>query len=834
MMRDFVADLRYGARALRRSWGFTALVVLSLGLGIGANGAIFSLADALFFRPLPVRQPSQLVILSDPSQSGVSDGLPRGQLDMFSPGLFQRLAEQDGRPAFAGLAAQDSGVAQAFVQAHRRAEPAPTERALGKGVSARYFDVLGVAPQRGRTFRTEDEVRGPDGDAVVVLAHAYWQRRFGGDPRIIGERLTVDRTPATVVGIAPPSFRGIDVGVPLDFWFPLPREAPRPPDVRRDNRSLLVFGRLADAVPPAAAEAAANVAFQRYLADDPALAGDAQARQAVRIVLSPGEQGVSRLRDDFRGPLAALAAGVAVLLLIVCLNVSHLLLARAIRRQREMGIRTALGATRGRLIRQLLAEGLLLAGMGGAVGLLASRWLSDGLLLLATSGTTLDLPEALDGRLLGVVAVLTLAAALVLGLVPAWQGSAAGIAQALRATSSSVSAGGGRRLGSRVLLTSQVACSLVLLVGAGLLAGSLARVRLSPKGFDEDSVLTVTLSRNLLDLNPQQTGDLNRDLVARMAAVPGVVSASASDLGPLGAGRAVEIIQIPGSTRTERLRLATVTAGYFRTVGMTLLRAGRLDSWDQPGGPRRAVINETIARRMFGGLDVVGRQFRFDPMLSPSQRPDPIEVVGVVKDAINTGPREPAEAMAYLSPRLPPSFAGNLQLRVAGDPARLEGAIRRAVQEAHPGLRVTALRTMRAQVERMLVQEKLLATLSITFGLAALFLVSLGLYGVISQWAGQRTREIGVRLALGATGAGLRWLVLRQALLLALAGVAIGIPAALSASRLLQGLLFGLQPTHAPTFVLAAVLMLAVAALAAYLPARRASRLDPIAALRSE
>jgi predicted permease len=833
MIRDFLQDLRYGARALRRSWGFTTLVVLSLGLGIGANGAILGMADALFFKPLPVRQPSQLVVLTDPSQSGVSDGLPSGALDMFPAGLYQRMVETDRGSAFVGLAAQMSGASQAFVQADRPGEPAPTERALGRGVSASYFDVLGVAPHRGRTFQAQDAAWTPGGHATVVLAHAYWQRRFGGDPSIIGARLTIDRTPTTVVGIAPPGFHGIDVGIAHDFWFPLPRQAPKTPDVRRDDRELLVFGRLADGVAPAAAEAAANVALQRYLADDPSLAGDTQARKAIRIALSPGERGVSRLRDDFRDPLLALAAGVALLLLIVCLNVSHLLLARAISRQREMGIRTALGASRGRLVRLLLAEGVLLAGMGATLGALASRWLSDGLLSLAAPGAALALQLGLDGRLLAAIAVLALGTAVVLGLVPAWHGSAGRLSQALRATSAAVSAGGGRRLASRVLLSSQVAFSLVLLVGAGLLVGSLSRLRLSPKGFDEDSVMMVNLSVNLLDLPAQRMGDLNRDLLRRVAALPGVVSASASDLAPLGGGRTVESIQLPGATGVTSVRLAPVTSAYFRTLGMKMVRGGRLDGWDQPGLPRRAVVNQTFVRRVFGGQDVLGRHFRFDPNRSPSQRPDPIEVVGVVEDARNAGLREPPQPMAYLSP-LDARFANHLQLRVAGDPARLHDAIRRVVTEAHPGLRVAALRTLRAQVERLLVQEKLLATLSVSFGLAALFLVSIGLYGVISQWAGQRTREIGVRLALGATGGGLRWLVLRQAMVLALAGVAIGIPAALGASRLLQGLLFGLSATDAATYVFATTIMLAVATLAAYLPARRASRLDPMVALRSE
>ena len=833
LLGDLIQDLRYGARALRRTPAFTALVVLSLALGIGANASMFSVADALFLRALPVRDPGALVFLSDPTAGGVMDGLPRGRLDIFPQRLHERVRDEDRGQSFDGIAAQDSSGSRAFVQAGGPADERTDDRALGRAVTGNFFDVLGVPAVRGRTFLPADAGT-TEGPSAIVLSHAYWQRRFGGDLTLVGARLTIERKSMTVVGIAAPGFVGLDVGIATDFWVPMSARPQPVMEFRREERWLRVFGRLKAGVSSASAEAGVNLTLQRYLAEDPSLAGDRPARQAIRVQLDPAATGASSLRQSYRDPLLALLAGVALLLLIVCLNISHLLLARAIHRQREMNIRIALGASRSRLVRQLLAEGLLLALLGGAAGALVTRWLGDALLALASGSTSpFQLELGLDGRVLAFILLLVLGIAVAMGLVPAWQAARTTVQPALRASASAVTVAGSRRLVSRILLSSQVAFSLVLLVGAALLAGSLGRLRSADKGFNEDSVLLVTTSGALTLLTEQQTLAVNDEILRRVTALPQVRSASLARLAPLGGARISEVIVAAG--RSTPVRLTMVTPGYFETLGMKLAAGRSFARTDDAGAPKVAVVNEAMARLVIPGGRAVGERFRFDPLLSPSQKPDTLQIVGVVKDARNAGMREPVEPMAYLvAGQRGPSLLNSLQVRTAGDPMAASDRVRRAVREAHPDLRITGVRTVRTQVERLLVQERLLATLSAAFGLAALFLMSIGLYGVVSQWAGQRTREIGLRIALGATGGGVRWMVLRQALLLVLAGVAIGAPVALAAARLLRGLLFGLSPLHpAPLAVATAVLFL-VASAAAYLPARRASRLDPMLALRAE
>jgi predicted permease len=563
------------------------------------------------------------------------------------------------------------------------------------------------------------------------------------------------------------------------------------------------------------------------------------------IVLSEGARGLSSLSERMREPLLALMAGVGVLLLIVCLNVSHLLLARALSRRREMSIRTALGATRARLGRQLLTEGLLLAALGGLGGVLCSGWLTDG--LVALTGRN-DVEVGADLRVLAFTAVLSLGTALLLGLVPAWEASRGDVQQTLRATAASVT--GRSRLLSRILMVGQVALSLVLLVGAGLLAGSLQSLRERDKGFDEEHILTVDLLPKETGLSQPQVVALSDQLIERLRALPGVRAASLSFAsGPLQGGGWGEIIQLAGSSGSPGaapgffeprgngslgVKLGAVTSGFFETLGLTLLSGRTFEPGDRAGAPRVAVVNQRLARRLFGEAAPLGRHFRFDRQHSPSMPPDEYQVVGVVRDATNNGLRQAPVNMAYFPVAQTKEFASTLDVRATGEPALLAEAVRAAVRATHPGLPVVGVRTMRSQVAKSLWRERLMTVLAAAFGGTALFLVCLGLYGVIGQWAGQRTREIGVRMALGATGGGVRWLVLRQALGLVAAGVLLGIPAALAAARLIEGMLYGVSPLHPPTLAAATLVMLAVATLAAYLPARRASRVDPMTALRSE
>jgi predicted permease len=835
-----MSDLRFAVRQLRRAPGFAAMVVLTLAVGLGANAAIFGLVNALLLRPLPVRDPGQLVLFAPgargPSRSLGSPPESEGRLTFYSYPLYKRLVSES---VFAGLAAQDSGTTTSIVEIGDH-DPAAGDRAEGRAVSASFFGVLGLPAALGRTFLPEDETA-IGANPVVVLSQPYWRRRFAADPAVVGRHLTINQTLYTVVGVAGGGFVGLDVGTATDFWVPLTmQEALTRTGLEtnaRNSWSLDVLGRLKPGQGLAAAQAAADLTFQRWLAEDPALTRDLEG--PVHLRLDPGATGVSPLRDGFRQPLLILMAGVGLLLLIVCLNVSHLLLARGVGRQREMSVRSALGASRGQLTRQLLVEGLLLAGLGTALGLVLVRWFGDGLLALVASGPApvpLSLDPGLDGRVLAFAAALGLVCALTVGLVPSWQAARADVQAVLRATAPGTT--GGRRLASRVLLASQVAFSLVLLVGAGLLAGTLVRLRQVRTGFDEEHVLLLAVNTPMTGLSEPQAGVLYDDLQRRVSALPGVRAVSLSVAPVLNEGGFSWSMQFPRLAHEPEscCTFNVVTPSYFDTMGIRLVRGRGIEPSDRGTARRVAVVNRTMARQVFGGEDAALGQ----PMHPETMPADHlIEVVGVVEDVRANELKQLPLPTVYLPVAQPHGgplkmFLTSLEVRAAGDPALLADAVRRAVREAHAGLPILNVRTLRGQVERTLMHERLLAVLSTAFGLAALFLVSLGLYGVVSQWASQRTREIGVRMALGASAGGVHWLVLRQALSIALVGVAAGLPAAIAAARLLEGLLFGVSPVHPPTLIGAALVMLAVAALAAYLPARRASRVDPMAALRVE
>jgi predicted permease len=519
-------------------------------------------------------------------------------------------------------------------------------------------------------------------------------------------------------------------------------------------------------------------------------------------------------------------AGVGLLLLIVCLNVSHLLLARAINRQREMSVRAALGASRGRLVRQLLTEAALLSGLGAAVGLGLTRWLSNGLVALATSGSRFSYVDVrTDGRVLVFTLLLALATAVLLGLVPARQAARRDLQQTLRASSRTASAS--RRLGSQLLLASQVAFSLVLLVGAGLLAGTLRNLRGLDRGVDQEHIVLMWVSTEFSGLDAKGALALQDEIIRQVSALPGVESASLSFGGDLQGGGFPRNVRLPDGT-VQRAPFASVTASYFATAGLRLVAGRALTRDDRATAPRVAVINQSLARQLFGDGVAVGKRFRLD------EKMESVEVVGVLRDVRTGGLRGETQPLAYVPAAQSDVFLGSLEVRTTGDPGLVGDQVRRLVLEIQPNLPVRNVRTAKIELERGLWRERLLAVLSSAFGLAALFLVCVGLYGVISQWAGQRTREIGVRMALGATAASVRWLVLRQALVLVGAGVAVGLPAAMAASRLLEGTLFGVRPADPGVLTLAALVMFAVAALAAYAPARRAAALDPMVALRQE
>ena len=836
-VEQFQQDLRYGVRSLWQNIGFTTMVVLSLAAGIGSNAAIFSLINGLMLRPLPVREPEQLVLFSGWG-AGLLIGTPRtGRLAAASVPLYEQL--RDENQSFDGLAAQDSAATGCVVTQTGVADERSQVEARGRVVSANYFEVLGVQAFRGRTFVPDDQTA-PGANPVVVLSHGYWQRRFGGNPAIVGEILRVNERPYTVVGITAPEFNGSRVGdAPTDLWVPITMQAEfmRAPSrlTERDQFWLLLIGRLKPGVSMASAEADVNLTLQRFLSEDPGLVSDVGRRQAIRISLDPGARGVSLMRDEFRAPLLALMAGVGLLLLIVAMNVSHLLLTRGISRQREMSIRNALGASRGRIVRQLFTEGVLLSLLGATAASLFSGWLSSALLsVVANGGSAIALDLSADMRVLLFTASLALATALVVGLVPVWQTLGSDLGQALRATSRSVTGDRSRRLVSRVLLASQVAFSLVLLLCAGLLVGSLSRLQNVGKGFDSERALLVDINPRMAGVDEERALVLYDDLLGAVTALPGVRSASLSQLALLsGGGRSQnrETISLIGTTQPMNqatVQIVIMTPGYFDAVGMKMVAGRAIVREDRRTSPNVAVVNQTLASRLFGGdVSAVGKRFR-------DWDNEDVEVVGVVGDAKVNGFRRDPEPTLYRPVAQDATFLNSLTVRASGDPEWLADQVRRVVRGVSPGLSVANVRTLRSQVEGSLRQERLLAILSGTFGIAALLLVCLGLYGVMSQWAAQRTREVGVRLALGATEADVRWMVLREAFAIVSAGMMVGIPAALATSRSLRGLLYGLNPTDPATLITAMTALFGVATIAAYVPAHRASRVDPTIALRGD
>ena len=847
LVSDLRHDLGYGLRSLRRSPGFTSLVVVSLGLGIGANTAIFSLINAVFLRPLAVHEPRSLVLFTEEHREGSHGGFARGRLPLISSSLYQRLLEDNQtQPLFEGLTAQGSNASPATVRGDGGIDDGVAERAEGRVVSASYFGVLGVPAYRGRTFSPDDDTA-PGANPVLVLSHGYWQRRFGGNPATIGATLRINGGIYTVIGVTPPEFTGIKVERATDFWVPLSMDLPLrgkttvSPE-ERDRGWLHVIGRLKPGVSLAAATTRVNLVLQQYLAEPalqaahPSLAESPERRRAVRIELNSAATGVSQLRRHFREPLSVLMVGVGLLLGIVCLNVAHLLLARALQRKREMTIRIALGASGGRITRQLLTEGLLLAGLGGVAALLVQAWVGRGLLVVVEDiGIPISLDVGTDRRVLLFGAALSLTTAALVGLVPAWRAASADLQTGLRVDARNLTADRSRRLGSQLLLASQVAFSIVLLVGAGLLAGSLGRLRATDKGFDEQNVLLVELSRSplLTGISLNEGLLLNDRLLERVREIPGVQGASLSRFALLSGSASTGDVDVGPVKRAAReVRLDTVTPGYFKTVGMTLLRGRDLSEADHANAPAVVVVNETLARQALGGVDLaLGRHLRWGGGPGTDRQ---MQVVGVVRDARTERVQMAPRPMVFVPVNQQPDGLGNLEVRAVGDPSRLAQRIRQAVRETHPGIPVTGVRTMRSQTDRALMLPRLLATLASGFGLTALFLVSMGLYGVISHWAGQRTQEIGVRVALGATNASVLWLVLRQGLVLVLGGVAVGLPAALGAAHMLRSLLHGITPMDPVTLIAAALLLLAVATLATYLPARRASRIDPVTAMRAE
>jgi predicted permease len=808
-LEELWQDLRFSTRMLAKNPGFTLVAVITLALGIGANTAIFSLIDSVLLKLLPVKDPAQLVTLANTTGAG-EKGHP------FSYPLYQDLRERNqvfaGILAYSGVALNLSGNGQ-------------KERVAGQLVSGNFFSVLGVQPLLGRVF-TDADNQSPGRHHVTILSHSFWQRRFASNPGMVGETVHLNGYPFTVIGVAPPGFFGVEVGAAPELWVPMMMQ----PQVsgfadrlqRRNHWWITLMARLKPGVSERQAQAATEALCQQINGEMPA----GKLRDFLleqHIQLRPASQGLSSLRSQFRQPLLVLMGVVGLVLLIACANLANLLLARATARQKEIAVRMALGASRGRLAAQLLTESLLLSFLGGLFGLLFAFWATDFLLsFLSQANFTLEIQP--DLRVLSFNLGIAALTGILFGLAPALQTTRPNLIEALKNEIPTLTSGGSRFELRKLLVVSQVALSLLLLIGAGLFVRTLQNLKGIEPGFRADKVLLLSLNPGLNGYSPERVNSFYAQLLERINALPGVQSASFADK-PLLGGASVDGLRAAGKEMSVTVKW--VEPKFFETMGIALLTGRDFNARDGAGAPQVVIINETLARDFFGNDNPLGQRVG-----NRQER----EIIGVIKDTKYWDLKKPAPRTVYfpLAQITAVSAERTLHVRTAGEQKNLLAAIRREVETLDKNLPVYNVRTFTDLVAQSIYQERLIATLSSFFGLLALLLASLGLYGVMAYSVARRTREIGIRLALGAQKSDILKLVVRHGMGLALAGIGLGIAAAWALTRVLANLLYGVSVTDPLTFVSLPLVLVGVALLACYLPARRATKVDPMVALRFE
>lgn len=812
-LETFWRDLTFGIRVMGRAPLFALTAVVSLALGIGATSTIFTLVNALLLRDLRVGHPEQLIEIARIT--------PYGRGGSFSYPIYRSI--RDGNQVFSGTLA----ISRSLVQAGIDSTPVP----IGRFVSENFFDLLEVPPHIGRVLAAED---GRPGTAVVVVSHAFWQRQFGGAPAAIGSSLLVESAPLTIVGVLPPSFDDPVVGRPADFYIPIASE----PLIRRqswldrpDFNWLAMIGRLKPDVSIAAAQANLNPVFARTIEEIGRTIKDPESRQRYlshRVALDSARGGLSDLRRQFSRPVVLLMIAVTLVLLIACTNVVNLLLARGVARRREMALRLAIGASRGRLIRQMLTESALLGLAGGLAGFLLSRIGAPMLMALVSDGPSpVDLNIEPDGRILAFTITVALGASLIVGLLPALRTARVEIASDMDASPRTLAASRGSTRWNQALIAVQVALSLLLLVGAALILTSLRNIRTFDAGFSRDQVLLQSISPEKAGFTGDRGTRYWREVLERVRAVPGVRAAGLSMITPISGGGidlTMTVDDRAGSTPAT-VYVNRISDGFLGAMG-TPLRRGR-DFTEQDGqGPPVAIVNEALAQRFFRNEDPIGRR------VTLGNQPG-VEIVGVVANAKYLSLREQDVPTIYTWV-LNGSDNVGLQLTIGtvGDPRLLAPVIRREVQSIAAAVRVPQPRTLTGQIDQSLVTERLVGRLLGAFAALALLLAAVGLYGVLGYTVARRTGEIGLRLALGAGRAAVLRGVLRESAGLVAIGSAFGVPASLLLSRALESLLFDVTPSDPLILAGCVVSLFAVAMLAAAAPAFRASRVDPLVALR--
>jgi predicted permease len=838
-------DLRIGLRTLCKTPSFTAIIVVTLALGIGATTSIFTLIDALMLKSLPVANPGQLYRLGDNNNCCVMTGTQTdGSFVLYSYPLYQHL--RDHTPEFTQLAALASYLSDLSVR--RRGNSAAAQPYKGEFVSGNYFEMFGISTIAGRTLTPNDDTA--SSAPVAVMNYHTWQTRFGSDPSVIGGAFTINTVPYTVVGVAPPTFYGDTLrSDPPDFWLPLAAN----PDrwlFNAEPEWLYLIGRLRSNASPTQVQSHLTVELQEWLwqqgwnSASPAERRDvhliAEAQQEIshqHVHLTRARGGVDQMQTEYAIGLRLLVTLSALFLLIACANIANLLVARGSANRSQTAVRLALGASRRRLTQQMLTESVLLALIGGAAGLYVAYAGTHAILMIAFRGAHyIPIDARPSPAVLCFALLVSVATGIVFGIAPAWMTVHSNPTDALRGAGRSASDRSSVLQKSLVIV--QVAFSIVLLIGAGLVTQSLRNLEYQHFGFVTDSRLMVSIAPSLAGYTPDKLEGLYQRLEDTVPRIPGVLTASLSWYSPFGGNNANEHVFIQGQTPDPSASPSwdRVGAHYFDAIGTRLLRGRVIDEHDTPAAPHVAVVNETFARKFFRDQDPLGHRLGMGDVSHSGD----YEIVGIVEDAKYQDTRGPAYATFFL-PLLqaPPGepvrgWVGAIELHVAGKPESMESAVRKALADVDPNLTVLNMVSFGEQVARNFNQERLIARLAGLFGVLALILACVGLYGVTAYAVARRTNEIGIRMALGADRRSVLRLVLRSALAQLIIGLTIGAPIALAGGRVLADQLYGVKSYDPTILVFAAMVLVISALLAASIPARRAASVDPIVALRYE
>jgi len=827
MIRQTLQDTKYALRMLAKNPGFAAVVVLTLALGIGANAAIFSLTDKVLLQSLPVQKPEDLVLLStyDPK-----DGPENGD-DSFSYPMYQDLRDQND--VFSGVIAH--GGAQMNVSYGEQ-----SVRVNGELVSGNFFQTLGVSPWVGRLFTQEDD-RTPGAHPVAVLSYAFWQSRFNKDPSLIGKTVLINEYPVTVIGVTPPGFYGATLVSNPDVRVPLmmtPVLNPNPPTrlQKRSHQWMYVMARRKEGVSAAQAQASLDVLYQRIReseAQSRSLSGsNLEKYMTRRIKLSPGAQGFQHLQADFRKSLYLLFAATCVILLILCANLANLMLARTTVRSQEIAVRLALGAGRLRLLRQWLTEGLVLSLIGAMAGIFIAFWIRAGLLAFVPTDVRENLQSTAPWRLYGFIALTAIVIGVGFSLAPAIQAARQVVNPSFAAESRSFTSAGKLLSLRSALILVQIVLSLPLLVSAGLLIRTLQNLRAIDTGFDRNNVLLASINPSLSGYSPEKAHIFYDELLRRTRSLPGVTAATLASDSPISGGWDRLGLVIEGYTPKEGERTSTdvtwVSTDYFKSLGIPILQGRDFTDLDKRGGQKVALVNEKMARHFFGTTDVIGKRIGLE------KTPDTI-IVGVVKDVTYVNLRENLRRHFYLPTSQEERLANlTLHIKTSGDSQPVGAALRNEVKSLDPHLPLYDVKTLADEVNQSLIQERMVTWLTSAFGLVATLLTALGLYGVLTFSVARRTREIGIRLALGAQRRDVMKLIVTQGLFIVAVGIVLGLIASYGLSKVIATLLFGVSPTNAATLIAVTIGLFVISLLACYLPARRATKVDPLVALRCE